>query len=231
VTVYSRKILLACVALVACERARKAPDDAAPPPIDLPPRTEALELVIVFDLSKSMEENDLPPDRLDATRAALRAFAATRTRDRIGVVIYAQQPKLVLAPTADLKAVDAVLARLKIGDVPELGTAMGDGLALAVEQLPRSKAKRAVILTTDGDTNWVTRYDPAQAADLAKAAGITVHTVLVGSNQPTAFGTVSVNPVPVKQVAITTGGLFVQATDPAAFKAGLAAISAKLDAR
>jgi Ca-activated chloride channel family protein len=221
-------VLAACGALAACERARKAPDDAAPRPIDAP-AIVPIELVIVIDLSKSMEETDLPMDRLDATKRALRTFVASRTRDRIGLAIYAQRTKLVLAPTRDRKAVDAAIERLQIGDVPELGTAMGDGLALGVEQLPRSQAKRAILLTTDGDTNWVTRYDPAQAADLAKAAGITVHTVLVGKDVDPALG-MSVNPEPVKRVATTTGGMFFHATDAATFKSGLDQIAAKLDA-
>jgi Ca-activated chloride channel family protein len=176
-----------------------------------------------------MEETDLPPSRLEATRTAMRAFAATRKGDRIGVAIYAQQPKLVLAPTADLRAVDETLAAFQIGDVEALGTAMGDGLALAVEQLGTVTTPRAIILTTDGDTNWVTRYDPKQAAELAKAAGIVVHTVLVGNVETETFGGMSVNPAVVKAVAETTGGLHFHATEPGSFQRGLQDISARLD--
>ena len=105
--------------------------------------------MLAIDLSKSMEETDLPRDRLDATQVALRKFVAASVHDRFGIVIYAQQAKRLAALTADRAAIDQALAKIQIGDIPELGTAIGDGLGLAVDELATAK-RRVVVLASCG---------------------------------------------------------------------------------
>ena len=106
------------------------------------------------------------------------------------------------------------MSDLAIGDVPELGTAIGDGLALALAQLRRSDAKsKVVILLSDGDSNWVTRFDPDEAARAAKEMGVKVYTLLVGREETDLFGGMSVNPATLRNIAAITGGEFFRATD------------------
>ena len=105
-------------------------------------------------------------------RSAWSAGSSRRTKnDRIGLVIFGQQAMLQCPLTArHASSLEQIVADLLIGDVPELGTAIGDGLALALAQLRRSDAKsKVVILLSDGDSNWVTRFDPDEAGALGAA--------------------------------------------------------------
>ncbi|MEO8841777.1 MAG: VWA domain-containing protein [Kofleriaceae bacterium] len=221
------RALLVLFVSVGCERAREPP----PPPPPKPPPVEAVDIVLAIDLSKSMEETDLPSDRLDATQVALRTFVANSPHDRFGIVLYAQQAKRLAPLTADRASIERALGKIQIGDVPDLGTAIGDGLGLAVDELATSTAKRrVVVLVGDGDNNWVTRFDPDQAAAAAKQAGVIVYTLLVGNDSTTDVGGMSTNPTTFKNIAATTSGAYYRATDPTTFARGLAAVRTKLDA-
>jgi Ca-activated chloride channel family protein len=222
-----RALLVVLVVVAGCERAHEPP----PPPPPKPPPVESIDIMLAIDLSKSMEETDLPRDRLDATQVALRKFVAASTHDRFGIVIYAQQAKRLAGLTADHAAIDEALGKIQIGDVPEYGTAIGDGLGLAVDELATSSAKRkVVVLVGDGDNNWVTRFDPDQAAAAAKKAGVVVFTLLVGNDSTADFGGMSTSPPTFKSIAATTSGAYNAATDSATFDRGLAAVRTKLDA-
>lgn len=191
---------------------------------------DSIDIVIVFDLSKSMEETDMPRDRLDAAQRVVRRFLRRNKNDRIGLVIFGQQAMMQCPLTHDSKMLEKIVANLMIGDVPELGTAIGDGLALAVAQLRRSDAKsKVVILLSDGDSNWVTRFDPDEAARAAKSLGIKVYTMLVGREGSDLFGGMSVNPATLRRIAAMTGGEFFRATDYAAFDRGFQTVRNKLD--
>jgi Ca-activated chloride channel family protein len=180
---------------------------AAPP---TPPRNADAErppaapadVVLLVDLSKSMMTTDLAPDRLEATKLALRRFVADDARDRIRLIVFAIEAREVTAAP-----LDAAIAHLQIGDVPELGTAIGDGLGLAVDALSSSAACKVVVLVADGDNNYVVRETPEQATARAKAAGVVVHTVLVGSDPSTS------NPAALEDTAAITGGTFHRAID------------------
>ncbi len=218
------RVLLLLAGLAACERSPTRPvkHDGGPRPVDAAP-VVPVDVVIALDMSKSMEETDLPPDRLGAAQDALRRFVATTDHARIGLVIFGQRPELRSAPTEDRQLLDRTIGTLRIGDVPELGTAIGDALALAVDQVRATKARHAVILLADGDSNWITRYSPQDAAEAAKAAGVPVHTVLVGSDQSDMFG-MATDPKLLQDLAATTGGTFHRGTTPAALDRALVEI-------
>jgi Ca-activated chloride channel family protein len=191
---------------------------------------DSIDIVIVFDMSKSMEETDMPRDRMDAAQRVVRRFLRRNKNDRIGLVIFGQQAMLQCPLTHDSKMLEKIVADLVIGDVPELGTAIGDGLALAVAQLRRSDAKsKVVILLSDGDSNWVTRFDPDEAARAAQKLGIKVYTLLVGREESDLFGGMSVNPATLRNIASLTGGEFFRASDYAAFDRGFQTVRTKLD--
>jgi Ca-activated chloride channel family protein len=222
--------LLALLCLASCERSQTYDETPKPPPPTPKPPPEPTDIVLALDLSKSMEETDIPPDRVGAAKLALQHFVASSPHDRIGLVIFGQQPKLLSALTTDRAALDKLLAKIRIGDVPQLGTAAGDGLALAVDQLRGSGKHRLVVFISDGDWNWVIRYEPAQAEALAKDAGVEVDTILVGSPQPDVFGGMSVNPKELQDMAAATGGTFYRAESPAMFETSLKSVRDKIDA-
>ncbi len=219
---------------------------------------ESVDIMIVFDMSKSMEETDLPRDRMDAAQRVIRKFLRRTKQDRVGLVIFGQQAMLHTPLTHDMKMLEQVVADLAIGDVPELGTAIGDGLAMALAVLRRSdgqcdpapgapqvcpdeftcsakgfcegkKRNKVVILLSDGDNNWVTRFNPDEAARTAREMGIQVHTILVGREESDLFGGMSVNPATLRNIAQTTGGEFFKATDYESFDRGFQTVRTKLD--
>ena len=191
---------------------------------------DSIDIMIVFDMSKSMEETDMPRDRMDAAQRVVRRFLRRSKTDRIGLVIFGQQAMLQCPLSNDMKLIEQIVKDLTIGDVPELGTAIGDGLAMAVASLRRSDAKsKVVILLSDGDNNWVTRFDPDEAARTAATHKIKVYTVLVGREESDLFGGMSVNPATLRNIASLTGGEFFRATDYESFDKGFQTVRAKLD--
>ena len=191
---------------------------------------DSIDIMLVVDMSKSMEETDMQRDRLDAAQRVMRRFLHRTHNDRVGLVVFGQQAMLQCPLTQDTKLLEQIVSDLAIGDVPELGTAIGDGLALALAQLRRSDAKsKVVILLSDGDTNWVTRFDPDQAANAAKQMGVKVYTLLVGSESSDLFGGMSVNPATLRNIAATTGGEFFRAADYESFDRGFQTVRKKLD--
>jgi Ca-activated chloride channel family protein len=195
--------------------------------------------MIVVDMSKSMEETDLPRDRLDAAQRVIRRFLRRTTHDRIGLVVFGQQAMLQCPLTLDTKVLEQIVTDLAIGDVPELGTAIGDGLGLALSQLRDDRRdtgpddapakSKVVILLSDGDSNWVTRFEPDEAARVAKDMGVKVYTILVGREESDLFGGMSVNPATLRSIAALTGGEFFRATDYDSFDKGFQTVRSKLD--
>ena len=221
---------------------------------------DSVDIMIVFDMSKSMEETDMPRDRMDAAQRVVRRFLRRTKHDRVGLVIFGQQAMLQAPLTGDMKLLEQIVSDLTIGDVPELGTAIGDGLALALAQLRRSdgicdgtpgamntcaagfacssdgycdsqggKRNKVVILLSDGDSNWVTRFEPDEAARAAAKMNVKVYTVLVGREENDFFGGMSVNPATLRSIASLTGGDFYRATDYETFDKGFQAVRNKLD--
>jgi Ca-activated chloride channel homolog len=200
---------------------------------------DTIDIMIVVDMSKSMEETDLPRDRLDAAQRVIRRFLRRTTHDRIGLVVFGQQAMLQCPLTLDTKVLEQIVTDLAIGDVPELGTAIGDGLGLALSQLRDDRREttpdsapaksKVVILLSDGDSNWVTKFEPEEAARVAKDMGVKVYTILVGREDSDLFGGMSVNPATLRSIAAVTGGEFFRATDYESFDNGFQTVRRKLD--
>jgi len=188
---------------------------------------DSIDIMFVLDLSKSMEETDLARNRFDAAQRVVREFIKRRQGDRAGLVIFANGSMLQCPLTSDMKALDEIVADLQIGDVPEQGTAIGDGLALGLAELRRAKStSRIVILLSDGDNNVQMHYEPQQAANLAHDLGVKVFTVLVGSEGP--YGS-DVSPETLRGIASTTGGEFFRATDTDSLEQSFEAVRATLE--
>jgi Ca-activated chloride channel family protein len=167
-----------------------------------------------------MEEADMQPrrDRMDAAQYVVREFLSGIEGDRVGLSIFAQGAMLQCPLTHDMQVLDWIVADLKIGDVPESGTAIGDGLAMGLGELDKSDAKsKVVILFSDGDNNVVTAFTPEESAELARKKDIKVFTVLVGAEND-FYSIGGVNPETLRGMARVTGGEFFRATDVDKFK-------------
>jgi Ca-activated chloride channel family protein len=139
-------------------------------------KTEGIDIILVVDLSTSMRAEDLRPNRFEAAKAVASEFMDGRTNDRIGLVVFARQSFTLVPPTLDYRLLKRALSDLKMGQVED-GTAIGMGLATAVNRLRRSEAaSKVVVLLTDGENN-AGEIDPLTAADLAQTFGIRVYTI------------------------------------------------------
>lgn len=141
---------------------------------------EGIDIVTALDISGSMLAEDFKPNRLEAAKNVLSDFVAGRENDRIGVVVFAGESFTQCPLTTDHSIIENLIQDLKYGLIED-GTAIGDGLATAVNRLKESDAvSKVIILLTDGVNN--SGYiDPRSAADIAVTYGIRVYTIGVGA--------------------------------------------------
>lgn len=174
----------------------------------------AREIVLVLDLSGSMERTDFrlggkTVRRVDAVKEVAADFVRRRAGDRIGLVFFAEQAEMAAVPTFDVAAVEAAIRDASIG-VLGRSTAIGDGLGLALKRLRESSSpSRVVVLLSDG-TSTAGAVGPRAAADLARRLGIRVHTIALGVDETlsdTSGGVGSlVDTATLEAIAQTAGG-------------------------
>jgi Ca-activated chloride channel family protein len=193
--------------------------------------TEGIDIVLAMDISGSMLARDFTPDRLSAAKQLATEFVAERTGDRISVVAFAGEAFTQCPLTSDQATVGTMLSRLRSG-VVEDGTAIGNGLATAINRLRESGAKsKVVILLTDGVNNRG-QISPIMAADIAKDLGIKVYTIGVGSRDKAPmpaydpFGNITyvmadveIDEELLRDIASKTSGEYFRASDNEALKA------------
>ena len=189
--------------------------------------SKGIDIVIAVDVSSSMLAQDLSPNRLDALKEVAKEFINDRVSDRIGLVVYAGESYTKTPVTSDKSIIIKSLEEIKFDGVIEDGTAIGMGLATAVNRLKDSKAKsKVIILLTDGVNNSGF-IDPNTAADLALSYEIKTYTIGLGSNG-NALAPIAINPDGtfrfgltkveideklLESIAKKTGGLYFRATD------------------
>lgn len=186
--------------------------------------SEGIDIMLTLDISGSMLARDFTPDRLEAAKEVATKFILERPQDKIGLVVFSGESFTQCPLTTDQAVLVNLLREVKSGMIED-GTAIGLGLANAVNRLKDSPAKsKVVILLTDGVNNRGS-IAPVTAAELAKTYGIRVYTVGVGTygEAPypvqTPFG-IQLQSVPVEideevlqQIATLTGGKYFRATD------------------
>nr|WP_197718713.1 VWA domain-containing protein [Pedobacter schmidteae] len=191
--------------------------------------TEGIDIVIATDISGSMLAEDLKPNRLEAGKNIAIDFIKGRPEDRIGLVIFSGESFTQCPLTIDHDVLINLFSEISNGMVED-GTAIGMGLATAVNRLKESEAKsKVVILLTDG-SNTTGSIPPLTAAEIAKQMKVRVYTVGVGTKGyapypvKTPFG-VEYQQVPVtidegvlKEIAQVTGGQYFRATNNAKLK-------------
>ncbi|WP_313093765.1 VWA domain-containing protein [Chryseobacterium flavum] len=188
--------------------------------------TKGVDIMLSIDVSLSMLAKDLNPDRITALKDIAVKFVQKRPNDRIGVVAYAAEAFTKVPVTSDHQVVMDEIKNLN-SDGLEPGTAIGEGLSVAVNHLIKSKAKsKVVILMTDGVSNIQNAIPPQIAAELAKNNNIKVYSIGIGTNgyalMPTSqdiFGDlifteteVTIDENTLREVAQATGGKYFRAT-------------------
>ena len=184
---------------------------------------EGIDIILAQDISGSMLARDLKPDRLEASKKVAADFVEGRPTDRMGLVVFAGESFTQVPLTTDHGIMLNMLKELKTGMIED-GTAIGDGLATAINRLKDSEAiSKVIILLTDGLNN-AGSVDPYTAAELAKLYGIRVYTVGVGNygTAPfpvnTIFGTqyqqmrVEIDEKLLTTIANSSGGKYFRAT-------------------
>ncbi|MBQ7401913.1 MAG: VWA domain-containing protein [Lentisphaeria bacterium] len=213
-------------------------------------RSDGIDIIIALDVSGSMAAIDLPSTistrnqlnialatgkiapRLDVAKKEIAKFIKARPADRIGLVVFAQQPYMACPPTLDHAWLLSNLENLTPGIIGDQ-TGIAGPIASATKRLKDSDSKRKIIvLFTDGANNISANISPQQAAKLSKTFDIRVYTVGIGADntiypQKTHFG---VQYVPVqsgfdepllREIAETSGGRYYHADDPESMKAAM----------
>ena len=156
-----------------------------PQTVDVSSKTKTnrgIDIVMAIDVSSSMLAQDLKPNRLTALKNVASDFINQRTNDRIGLIVYAGESYTKTPITSDKQMVKNTMNKINFDGVIDDGTAIGMGLATAVNRLKDSRAKsKVIILLTDGVNNSGF-IDPKIAAELASEFNIKTYTIGIGSN-------------------------------------------------
>jgi Ca-activated chloride channel family protein len=189
-------------------------------------KAEGIDIVMSLDVSYSMLAKDFKPNRLEAAKEVAKDFIDSRPNDRIGLVIFGGEAFTQCPLTTDHQVIKSLFTDVKAGMLAE-GTAIGLGIADAVARVKESKAKsKVVILLSDGVSN-VGEIAPLTAGEIAKAFGIRVYTIGVGTKgkalMPIAiypngqmeydYVDVEIDEKTMSSVAEMTGGKYFRATD------------------
>lgn len=186
---------------------------------------EGLDIVLSLDISGSMLAQDFKPNRIEAAKKVASDFILNRPTDRIGLVIFSGESFTQCPLTTDQNVLLEQVKNIRSG-LLEDGTAIGMGLATAVERLRNSKAKtKIIILMTDGVNNSGL-IDPITALEIAKAYKIRVYTIGIGTKGSAPypvqdqFGNTQIKQMPVQideelmqKISKETGGKYFRATD------------------
>lgn len=211
--------------------------------------TKGYDIMLAIDLSGSMYAEDYEDDgerinRLQAIKPVIRAFINKRPTDRIGIVLFAGRAYTMAPLTFDHDWLDRQTDRMTIGLIEQDGTAIGDGLGIALTRLEQAsrhdngqRQGAFVVLLTDGANNQGT-LQPSQAADIAKSRGIPVYTIGAGRNGFVPFPVIDdkgnkigyrqqpsdLDEGTLHEIAAQTGGRYFRAADSDTVKDAFASI-------
>lgn len=189
-------------------------------------KTEGIDIVMALDISGSMLAKDFKPNRLEAAKEVAQEFIDSRPNDRIGLVIFSGESFTQCPLTTDHAVIKNLFSGIHTGMVKD-GTAIGNGLATAVSRVKDSNAKsKVVILLTDGVNNQGS-VAPLTAAEIAKAFGVRVYTIGVGTigkalapvsvypdgSYQYGYVDVDIDEKTLGEIAVMTGGEYFRATD------------------
>lgn len=174
--------------------------------------TQGIDIMLVLDISSSMEARDFRPNRLEAAKAVADLFVKNRKNDRIGLVVFASESFIQSPLTLDYEVLRSFLKKVTIVPKKYDGTAIGLAIASGVNRLRRSDAKsKVMILLSDGSNNSG-EIQPLTAAELAATFDIKIYTIGVGSNSGRLLRG-KLDEEMLKSIAEATNGRYYHATD------------------
>lgn len=180
----------------------------------LPEAGEGVDIIITLDVSGSMTQTDYYPSRLAAAKKAALTFIDGRPNDRIGLVIYADQPRTLCPPTFDHATLERFIQHAELGTLAD-GTAIGAGLAVAAKGFNYSQtSKRVVVLISDGE-DTSSQVDPitvAQAVSVIHGDSLRVYTVAIG--KPSSEQGLGVDTETLSYIAELNGGRLFNVESP-----------------
>lgn len=202
---------------------------------------EGTDIVLVLDISGSMQAADLGKvNRLEAAKKVATQFVNGRQNDNMGLVLFAGESFSAVPLTSDRAMLANYIGGVKVGLISADGTAIGDGIASAINRIKDGQAvSKSIILITDG-TNNAGVVAPETAAEIAKDLGVKIYTIGVGAtgseqavpykdengNTIGMFLTAPIDDKALRQIASLTGGKYFAATSASA----LSEVFAEIDA-
>lgn len=194
---------------------------------DIP--AEGIDIVVALDVSSSMLSNDFGgQSRINGAKKVITTFLGTLKNDRVGIVVFSAESHVLSPLTLDYAAADRLVQPVIPGQTLRDGTAIGNGLAAALNVLRPSTAKsKVVVLATDGENN-TGDLDPLDAAQIAKLLGMRVYTIGVA---PTGKGRGDVDETLMRKMSDLAGGQYYRASDEAGLRSAYAEIAALERAR
>ncbi|MFN0200872.1 MAG: vWA domain-containing protein [Bacteroidia bacterium] len=175
-------------------------------------KTEGMDILLLLDVSGSMEATDFPPNRLAVAKQNAIDFVKGRVGDRIGVVLFSEQAFSLVPLTLDYEWLCKSVQNINPALLPKQGTAIGSAIAVGINRLKASHAaSQVLILFTDGANNRG-EIDPISAAKLAAMNQMKMYCIaMAGANE-------DIDEKGLQRMAKITGGLFFKANNPQKLK-------------
>ena len=150
--------------------------------------SEGIDIMLVIDISKSMQIEDFRPNRLEAAKSVAEDFIDGRFQDRIGLVVFSGDAFSLVPLTTDYELLHSYIKEIDFNMINKSGTAIGSALAVGVNRMRESESKsKVLILLSDGDNN-AGNIDPVTAANLAASYKIKVYTIGIGKEGRVPWG-------------------------------------------
>ena len=185
--------------------------------------SEGIDIMLVIDISESMQIEDFSPNRLESAKNVAKKFIDGRFQDRIGLVVFSGESYSRCPLTSDYSLLKKYIDEINFDLISTRGTAIGSAIAIGTNRMRESKSKtKILILLSDGD-NTAGNIDPKTASEIAKAYGIKIYSIAIGKNGKVPFGKDyfgrpryvenSLDEKNLRDIAKTTEGKFYRASN------------------
>ena len=185
--------------------------------------SEGIDIMLVIDISESMQIEDFKPNRLESAKNVAKEFINGRFQDRIGLVVFSGESYSRCPLTTDYILLNEYVDEISFDLISSRGTAIGSAIAIATNRMRASKSKsKVLILLSDGD-NTAGNIDPVTSAQIAKAYGIKIYSIAIGKNGKVPFGKDyfgrtryvenSLDEKNLREIATITNGKFYRASN------------------